>query len=143
MKVIEILTKKHKGIGGLYFITTSIICAAIMTISFQLSWDSQVVAMANNLAYITSINATVNYYVNDIESFESYNPSTQLNNGENYSPLKEFNKMLKDAGLSQNGSSTCRVKWDGKETKIKFGEFKTSLNTYVKPHQQESIIEKN
>lgn len=140
-KITHIFNQNHKGVGGLYFVTTSIICSMIMTISLQLSWDSQVVSMADNLAYITSINTTVSSYVNKMDPYEVTNPVIYLNSGGTYEPLKDFNQMLKDSGISTEGSSYCQVKWTGRKTYIQFGPFKTSLNTEVAPHRQESIIE--
>lgn len=137
------LNKNHSGIGGLYFLTSAICCSVIMLIALQLSWDSQAVAMADNLAYITSINTTVVNYTIKNEDFNTPNPSIPKSNGGTYEPLKDFNNMLKDCGLSDSGSSVCYVTWNEnkKQSTVQFGEFKTSLGTYVKPHRQESTIE--
>lgn len=141
----NILNKKHKGIGGLYFITTNIICAAIMVLALKLSWDSQVIAMSDNLSYIVSINTTVNCYIGNIDPFEKEIKETdspiKLKSGKGYNPLSDFNNMLKESGLSQNGASRCKIKWTGNKTYIQIGEFETSLQTKVRPHQQESVIE--
>lgn len=137
----KILNQDHKGIGGLYFIMTNIICAMIMVIALQLSWDSQAVAMADNLAYITSINTTVHSYIGNVPSFNRTNPTITTRNGGSYSPLNDFNKMLRDSGISRTGASICTVRWTGSKTYIQIGEFETSLGTKVRPHQQESTVE--
>lgn len=139
-KCFEKLKEKHKGIGGLYFITTNIICSFIMVIALQLSWNSQVVAMADNLLYIASINHTVNNYIANTEPYDeqTYYPSE---NSDTYNPLNDFNNMLKSAGLSKDGASECKVKWTGTKTYIQVSKFTTSLGTEVRPHQQESTIE--
>ena len=140
-KIKTIFNQKHKGIGGLYFMTTNIICALIMVIALQLSWDSQAVSMADNLSYIVSINTTVHSYVGNIPAFEKTNPTIAIKNGGNYNPLADFNKMIKQSGISANGASQCKVKWTGSKAYVQIGSFKTSLGTEVRPHQQESVIE--
>lgn len=137
----NIFLSKHKGAGGLYFITVNIICSMIMLICLKLSWSSQVVAMADNLAYIASVNTTVTSYVSNVNSFTSTNPNIPNKKGGYYNPLNDFNTMLKESGLSQTGTATCEVTWTGNKTYIQFGEFETSLGTIVRPHRQESIIE--
>ena len=142
-RVKRFLNQDHDGVGGLYFLTVNIICAVIMLICLQLSWDSEAIAISDNLAYITSINTTVNSYVNNKESFTSVNPSITKNAGGDYSPLNDFNSMLAQAGISRGGASSCKVTWDksGRKTTIQFSEITTNLNTKITPHRQESIIE--
>lgn len=137
----KIFLQQHKGIGGLYFTFTSIISAVIMTLSLQLSWDSQAVAIADNLAYIASVNTTVNSYIANVPAYDSVNPSIPLKSGGNYEPLRDFNEMIVNAGISPTGASVCDVKWTGSGAYIKMGEFETTLGTKVRPHQQESVIE--
>ena len=137
----KVLNQEHIGLGGLYFVLTNILCAIIMVISLQLSWDSQAVAMSDNLAYIVSINSTVHSYVGNVDPFNSTNPSISMRSGGTYSPLNDFNRMIRQSGISTSGSSVCTVKWDGHRTYIQMGEFTTSLGTKVRPHRQESVIE--
>lgn len=140
-KLLGLLKQEHRAIGGLYFLTTNIICAVILIVILQLSWNSQVVAMSDNLAYITSINTTVHSYLSNLAAYESINPSIPVKKtGGFYSPLDDFNRMIQEAGIS-NGASSCEVKWDGRRTYIQIGELETSLGTKITPHRQESIIE--
>ena len=144
-KIKNIMNSNHDGFGGLYFIFTNMACAFIMFIALQLSWDSQAVAMADNLAYIANINVAVNSYTTKTEPFDSLvNPSIKKSKGGEYKPLNDFNNMLISTGLTKNGgSSTCTVSWTGTKAYSQFGEFETSLGTKVRPHRQESIIEEN
>lgn len=137
----NLFSKEHSGMGGLYFITTNTICAVLMLTALQLSWNSEAVAMADNIAYIASINCTVNSYITETPAFTSTNPSIKKSKGGNYNPLQDFNTMLQEVGLSSSGSDSCDVSWDGRGTQIQFSEFETSLGTKVRPHRQESIIE--
>lgn len=144
-KIKSIFNQEHKGIGGLYFLITNIICAVIMVIALQLSWDSQAVAMADNLAHIVSINTTVHCYTSNAPAFkeEIKKPDSSIltKYGVNYSPLDDFNKMIKQSGISSTGASECEVTWTGNRAYVQMGPFKTSLGTKVRPHQQESVIE--
>lgn len=137
----NLLKSQHKGIGGLYFITVNIICSLIMVIALKLSWDSQAVAMADNLAYIASINTTVHSYIGNLGQYQLTNPSIPIKSGGTYNPLADFNEMLKKSGISASGTTSCEVVWTGNKTYIQFGEFTTSLSTKVRPHRQESVIE--
>lgn len=142
--LVRILENEHNGVGGLYFIFTTIICAFITVMVLELSWTSQAVAMADNIAYIVSINTTVHSYTGNVAPFERdfTNESTiSTENKGNYNPLNDFNNMIKEAGLSKEGSKICSIKWTGKGTYIQFGEFETSLGIKVRPHEQQSIIE--
>ena len=134
---------EHVGIGGLYFISTMIICAFILFATVRLSWDSQAIAMADNIAYITSINVAVNGYVDRaIVPAGNYTGNLPFNN-HTYSPLDDFNQMIYAAGIASNPNScdVCNVYFDGNQAVVQFGEFRTALNTYIRPHQQESVIE--
>lgn len=136
------LTSKHSGYGGLYFVTTNIICAFILTISLQMSWMSQAVAMADNLSYIVAINTTVHNYISNVPSYTNVvNPSVPIRTGGNYLPLNDFNKMLQQTGLSTSGTSSCTVSWNGRATTVQMESFRTILGTYVKPHKQNAVIE--
>lgn len=138
----KLMLEEHNGVGGLFFVTTNIICAFIMTISLQLSWMSQAVAMSDNLAYIVSINSTVHNYVGNIPAYDKTNPAIPVKStGKTYNPLSDFNNMLSQAGIARKGSSTAKVVWTGKATYVQFSEFETVLGSKVRPHQQESIIE--
>lgn len=135
------LGKQHKGVGGLYFIFSNIVAAVIMTTSLQLSWDSQVVAMADNLSYITSINTSAYSYISNVAPFNLANPSIPTKSGGTYKPLDDFNTMLEYAGISADGASSVRVTWDGNKATVQFGAVETTIGTTIYPHQQESNIE--
>ena len=140
-KLLNLLKQEHRAIGGLYFLTTNILCALILITVLQLSWNSQVVAMADNLAYITSINTSVHSYLANLQPYSTTNPSIPIKKtGGYYNPKDDFNRMIRQAGIS-NGASTCEVKWDGRKTYVQMGELETSLGTKITPHRQESIIE--
>ena len=133
------LRQEHRGIGGLYFITTMVICSFILFASVRLSWDSQAVAMADNLAYISSINVAVNSYMDNVRiPAGNYTGNLPLTN-------HPYNPMLRNAGLISGSDqcNECYVYWDGRNAVVQFGEFRTSLNSWVRPHQQESVIEQD
>jgi hypothetical protein len=141
------LQSEHRGIGGLYFICTMVICAFILFSTVRLSWDSQAVAMADNLAYITSINVAVYGYVDNVTIPEgNYTGNLPQLTNHTYSPLSDFNTMLVQAGIAYGNSSRstqCKVSWNGRSATVQYGEFKTALGTYITPHEQESVIEFN
>lgn len=140
----EIMLQEHKGIGGLYFLTTNLICAVIMSLSLQLSWSSQVVAIADNLAYIACINTTVHNYIGHVDSYDEINPSINvIATNSTYRTLDDFNRMINSAGISTSDSARCRVVWDdhSHQTRIQFSSFDTILGQKVKPHEQYSVIE--
>lgn len=147
----KMLTDEHSGVGGMYFLMTMVICSFIMYAGVRLAWDSQAIAMADNIAYITSINVSVNGYLDNVKiphgTYNGYLP--QLTNHP-YNPLADFNRMLKDAGLVSNSGAalgevcqTVELDWDGKRTWIQYGSFRSTLGTRIRPHEQESVIEVN
>ena len=139
--IIKELKNEHVGIGGLYFISTMVICAFILLTVVKLSWNSQAVAIADNVAYITSINVAVNGYV-DRATVPAGNYTGALPYPTHqYSPLPEFNRMMTDLGVMKGQSTSCNVYFNGTQAVVQFGEFRTSLGSYVRPHQQESTIE--
>lgn len=140
-KKFKYIHVEHKGVGGLYFIFTNIICSVIMLTSLQLSWDSQAVAISDNLSYIVSINTTVHSYIANEPPFNGGNHTIPIKSGGYYSPLNDFNSMLIQSGISKEGASNFKVIWDGNTAYIQIGEFKTSLGTKVRPHEQKSTIE--
>lgn len=147
----EIMKQEHNGIGGLYFITTMLICSFILFVVVRLSWDSQVVAMTDNIAYIISINVAVNSYVDKVETYsDEYGINESIRyNVHSYLPLNDFNGMLEKAGLISNGGNgqckSCEISWNSSTNSavVQFGTFQTVLGSYVRPHQQESVIENN
>lgn len=138
----SVLFEEHSGVGGLYFVTTNMICAFILTITLQLSWTSQVVAMADNFAYITSLNTAAYSYVGGEPAYTTTNPAIYIDSADTYyRPLSDFNKMLADSGIRTSPVTTCLVTWDGRRATVEFGEFNTILNVNVRSHRQEAIIE--
>ena len=143
--MLKALNSEHSGIGGLYFISTMVICSFIMFLSVRLSWDSQAIAMADNLAYITCINVAVDGYIDSaVVPYGVYNGGLPFTSHP-YSPLADYNQMMVDAGLTTNSNACteCRVSFDGMRAVVQYEEFRTSLGTYVRPHQQESTIERD
>lgn len=137
------MKQEHHGIGGLYFISTMIICAFILFSTVRLSWDSQAVAMADNFAYITSINISVNAYIDNVIIPAGNYPGPLPLTNHPYNALNDFNSMLQRAGVTSdpNACKEALVSWNGQSAIVQYGEFKTSLNSMIRPHQQESIIE--
>ena len=140
-RIKEILMESHSGIGGLYFVSVNILMAFILVISLHLSWSSQAIAMADNLSYLVSINCTVHNYVNKTPVYDRTNPTLPTANGGNYNPLSDFNQMARDAGILKENSTSIRVSWDGTQTSVQVGEFKTVLGDGIIPHLQNSTIE--
>lgn len=142
----QILKQDHRGIGGLYFIVTMMICSFILLTTVRLSWDSQAISMADNFAHITAINTAVYAYTENIDTLNG-NYLGKLPPGDNkaYSPISDFTAMLQSAGIIQSGNKpdACRIVWDGKNCSIQYGKFKTTLGTYIRPHEQSSTIEDN
>lgn len=140
----KIMTEEHSGMGGLYFLITNFVCAVIMTLSLQLSWQSQVISMADNLAYIACINTTIHNYIGNKDSYDAINPSIYVAARDgNYSPLADFNNMITSSGIATTSSPKCRVVWDKdeKRTRILFESFSTILGSKVTPHEQDATIE--
>lgn len=143
------LADYHGGIGGLYFICTMVICAFIMFTAVKLSWDSQAIAIADNIAYITSINTTINGYIDNADSYNgTYNGNLPNLTNHPYAPLIDFNQMLTSLGIVEGGGcDRVYVQWTNRPTYgqsvLQYGEFKTRIGTWITPHEQESIIEDN
>ena len=147
MKMKEALAQVHSGIGGLYFICTMVICSFIMFTAVKLSWDSQAIAIADNIAYITSINTTINGYIDNADDFSgTYNGYLPNLTNHPYAPLRDFNDMLTSLGIVDGvGCDRLMVSWTNNSTYgqsvLQYGSFKTKIGSYITPHQQESIIE--
>ena len=140
----KIMYKEHNGYGGIYFMTISILCALLTIVILRLSWASQVIAMADNIAYITCINTAANSYTYNLESFDSTNPVLKSKSGDKYDPLKDFNSMMSSAGIKASAPTQCHVTWNKntKKASLQIGTFKTStFKMNITPHLQNSIIE--
>ena len=138
--------KEHNGYGGIYFMTISIICALLTIVILRLSWASQVIAMADNIAYITCINTAANSYTYNLDSYNSTNPVLTSRSGDQYNPLSDFNSMMSSAGIKGSAPTECKVIWDksNKKLSLQIGTFKTSsFNMDITPHVQNAIIENN
>lgn len=112
----------------------------------KLSWMSQAIGIADNMAQLVAMNVAVNSYLNNAGSYEIVNPVIVLNNdGSSYSPLLDFNEMLVDYGISTDGVNEIIVKWDSvrKVATVSFNEdgFVTTTGDRITPHDQESKIE--
>ena len=113
--------------------------------ALQLSWNSQAVAIANNVSNIVATNVAVHNYLNNTASYTRLNPTINISSGGTYDPLNDFNQTLLDMGIMQEASDKCKVTWvnPGGTSKIEFNYFKTKLGTSVKPDPQKYIIERN
>ena len=125
----------------MYFITSAIVCSIITVIILNLSFNSQVVAMADNVAYITSINASVYNYTCGVDEYTATNPVIKNDLKDSYNPLADFNEMMNGLGVMISPATTVVVTWDGKKTIVQYGGFVNTLGSTIIPHQQESIIE--
>ena len=141
----KLMKIKHRGFGGMYFITTCFIGVVIMFITFRLSWASNVASMANNLSYIASINTSVKNYVNKVEPYTSVRNPSVVNkaDGVKYSTLEDVRTMFKEAKIASVMPSSVTVTWSGKETVVKVGSFKDVLGQTITPEAQQSVIELN
>lgn len=140
-KINFMLNEEHEAIGGLYFLSVNILMSFILVICLHLSWSSSVIAMADNLAYIVSINCTVHNYLSNEAPYTRINPSIKINKGGTYNPLYEFNKMARDSGIMKSPATRIEVKWNGRRTQIQVGGFETVLGDMITPHVQNSTIE--
>lgn len=129
--------------GGVYFVTTSLICSMILFATVRLSWDSQAVAIANNFAGIVAINISVNGYIDNVIIPEARYAGSLPFTNHPYNPLEDFNSMMRSAGLVSHsgGSKEYWASWDGKIARVQFGEFTTLLGSKVRPHLQQSAVE--
>lgn len=134
---------KHRGFGGLYFLTSTFLAAVILFFTFRLSWASNVASISNNLAYIASINTSVKNYVNKVDPYTSQVNPTVVNksDGVAYSTLKDMQDMLKESKIASEVPNNVTVTWTGKQTVVKFGSFKDILGQEITPETQQSVIE--
>ncbi len=141
-RIILNMKTEHSGIGGLYFILSSFICACISMFILNISFSSQVIAMADNLAYITAINSASYSYLADEPDYTSTNPSIVLDDGTIYNPLNDFNRMLENTGVARTTCTSVVVTWDAdaETCKVQFGSFENNLGSVITPHSQESHI---
>lgn len=138
------LKKEHNGIGGLFFIMVSISCSFIMITSLNFAWSSRTIAMADNIAHIASINISVSSYLGNYSSYTmTGNPSIKMTSGETYNPLSDFNDMIASSGAGATGAEYVTITWDkiNKVSKVQFGPFESSLGSFIRPREQQSIIE--
>ena len=68
---LEFLNEEHKGIGGLYFIFSSIISAFILTNILRMSYSSNISTIINNSAFIVATDALAVSYINYESSYET------------------------------------------------------------------------
>jgi len=145
----KLLQEEHGGIGGLYFFIVNYAMAVILIIALRLSWTSQAVAMADNLAYIAAINTNISYYMaNYPTQNQVHNPNILCQDGSTYSPLTDFNNMLAMSGFKRADgtnatSSDCNIIYNAVDNsvRIQFGEIDTILGIKIKPHEQQTVIE--
>lgn len=138
------LSEIHSGYGGIFFMIVNFLCSVIMFYILRLSWDSQVIAISDNLAYIASVNTTVFNYTANKDSYVATNPSIYVrSDGTLYQPLADFNNMIHSVGIATSSCSQCTVVWDKSkgQTKLQFSSFDTILSTRVTPHQTDTVIE--
>lgn len=144
IKILEKeLTKEHVGFGGVYFIIVSILCSFITVVALTLGYNSQVVAIADNIAYIVSINVTVESYSSHCDEYQGTNLAIPCVTGGTYNPLADFNKMMGDLHLMNSACSSVYIDWDGYSATVQFGGFENRLGSVITPHSQESTIEDN
>lgn len=139
----KLLKIKHRGFGGLYFLTSTFLAAVILFVSFRLAWISNVSSMASNFAYIASVNTSVKNYVNKVQPYsEQVNPTViNKSDGVAYSTLKDMQNMLKESKIASVVPKNVTVSWNGKQTVVKFGSFKDILGQEITPETQQSVIE--
>lgn len=137
----NLLKKEHQGVGGLYFLMVNLICSCITIIALNLSWGSQVIAMADNIAHIVSLNVAVQSYIGNHDPYSGTNIVITNESGSVYNPLSDFNSMATSSGFAAAGASTCEISWDGDKATVQMGGFTTSLGTTIVPHIQNTVIE--
>lgn len=148
-KIKKKLNKEHSGIGGLYFLTSSVICSTVMFLCLKYSWTSQVIAICDNLAYITSINSTVYNKLNGYNSY-SYTTINNINLGQSevYSPKNDFVDMLSGLNFAINPENiNFTIIWDKnrESTAIQYSNIKVKFSDnsdiIITTHEQNAIIE--
>lgn len=138
----NLLNKRHKGVGGLVFITSSAIAAFIMAQVVSLSWGSSAIAIADNYAHIVALNTANKAYISNTQPFSGTNPVIADNSrGANYSPLDDFNQMVRATRIAVQPAEKVSVTWTGRKATVQVGEFQTRLGLWVTPHKKVTAIE--
>lgn len=138
-----LLKEEHDGIGGLYFISVSVICSIITVIVTSLSYMSQIVTMADNYAYIVTINIASENYLCNNDSYNNAVNKTFTRNEKTYNPLNDYSNMLTKLKMVTKTPETVTISWnkEHKNVIVQFSEFKDNLGNNITPHRQEAIIE--
>lgn len=144
MNLKHILTSEHEGYGGMYFIISAIVCASLMMFSLRLSWESQAIAICDNLEKIVALNTSANCYLSSYSDFNEINPIiSDVKTGGNYDPLKDFNDLIINTGISDTGTTKINVIWNSSEGKVTLqtDEVILKFGGPINPHKQSAIIE--
>lgn len=145
------MRQKHRGLGGVYFIVASVLCAFMMTTVLRLSYDSQCISLADNMAKICTMNVTTMEYLNRTSSYTNqHNPSISISSysafgepDDTYNPISDYNNMLNSMGISSEDCSDVYITWNAakKTATVQFGAFKNNLGSEIKAHQQTYLVE--
>lgn len=112
------LSKKRKGIGGIYFITCAIIGAYIVLITVNVARAATAVAMADDVAHVVATKAAIESYKTQAASYSedgvkgSGGGRVRTIDGTYYNPLDEFNQIMDQAGnFKESDSEQYHVEW--------------------------------
>lgn len=138
------LKQKRKGIGGMFFISVSLICAFIMTFVINISRQSTIISMADNISHVIATNLAIHSFNTSSSSYNlNGNPSVKTADGGMYNPISHFTEISKSYGFMKEAPKTCRISWNDKNKSLtlEMGEFVTDWGKTIKPHTQTTKIE--
>lgn len=138
----------HKGYGGMIFMITSLLSGITMLYAVTLSWNSNAIAMADNIAYITTVSTANELYTGNVPSFtkEDTNEIIKAPNGTIINPVGRYSDMLNSSRLIKGATpnpTRYAIKWNKQKgtCSIQFQGFETTVGDIVTPHRQEAVIE--
>lgn len=140
-----IANKEQSGMGGLFFLITTFLCAVILLITIGFSWLSTVQSTSNNIAFVVSMATTTYNYNTNQDSYHNTTGIVKKNGrGETYNVMTAYNAYITEMGIAASGVEWVDITWDKptKTTTVKFGPFKANwFNFTVQPDPQATNIE--
>lgn len=152
-KLKESLQDTHEGYGGMILLTITFLSALVMFLGISTAWSSNVLSMADNVAYAAATSVTNRIYnreADTVSSDQKLNYKGPRGDSRVIFLTKEYEKMLRSAkilpdnkSIDEKPISGAYYNWSPKAGKfvIQYPAFTTNLGLKVQPHRQTVNIE--
>lgn len=149
------LKKKVKAMGGIFFITITLLMSIILTYTVRFSMNSSVSAIIDNISYLVCTEVAMYSYQTNEGSYikngsvDIRKPERLLEaegaSSETYNVVSSFNNRLREYAGSYivSGSQTCKVEWNSnfRTATLTLGPIQTNWGSTIYPKEQMTIIE--